>query len=71
MVVIYIDESPSNSFYERQLPTGVYRYEGYHSTVKYCIDSPVRKTEEEIEKLLNKWSIEFLIDREGYVITLS
>ncbi|WLR54302.1 hypothetical protein LC048_17910 [Mesobacillus subterraneus] len=70
MPVIYIDEHPKNGFFERQLPNGKYRYEGYRNAVKYCIDSKVKKTEQEIYEYLDSRSIDYLIAREGYIVDL-
>lgn len=71
MPIIYIPETPSYSFYERQLPNGVYRYEGRFIGIHYCIDSVVRKTQEELNKFLDNCSIDFLLHMEGYIITLN
>jgi hypothetical protein len=67
---IYCLETPVNKFFERQLPNGKYRYEGYFHTVKYCIDSAIRKTKYQIDDFLESCSIDFLVNNESYIITL-
>ena len=70
MTIYYIPEHQPNSFYIIKLLNDKYRYEGYRHSIKYCIDSVKLKTKEEIEEFLDNCSIEFLIDNEGYIISL-
>ncbi|UII56693.1 hypothetical protein LS684_04305 [Cytobacillus spongiae] len=70
MPVYYVEERPADRFFERQLPNGSYRYEGYHNTIKYCIDSKAKKSKDEIKDFLDSCSIDYLIDKEGYIINL-
>lgn len=70
MPVYYIDAVPTSRFCEIQLPNGEFRYEGYHSAIKYCIDSKTRKTKEDIIKFLDGCSVDFLIDMEGYIVNI-
>ena len=71
MPVYYMDEIPKYSFYERRLPNGEYRYEGYTTYgIYYCIDTPTRRTEEEINNWLDSRSVDYLIDNERYIINL-
>lgn len=58
MPVYYIDEVHPYTFYERRLPNNKYRYEGYTSYgVHYCIDTPTRRTEEQINDWLDGCSL--------------
>lgn len=56
--------------FERQLPNLKFRYEGKYDTINFCIDSNSKKSKEEIISFLNSCSIEFLINNEGYIISL-
>ncbi len=70
MSIMYLDEYPSNSINERQLPNKEYRYDGYFHSIRFCIDTPVRKTENDINELLEGRSIDSLIDSERYIINI-
>jgi hypothetical protein len=61
---------PTYKFFERKLPNGKYRYEGYKHTINYCIDSVNKKTEEEINDFLDNCSVDYLVNNEGYVIDI-
>jgi hypothetical protein len=67
---IYYVETPNYKSYERQLPNGKYRYEGYKHSIHYCIDATTKKTEDEINIFLDNSTIDFLIDNEKYIINL-
>jgi len=57
-------------YFEHQLENGRFRYEGNFHTVKYCIDSKIKKSKEQIENYLNNCSIDFLVNNEGYIISI-
>jgi len=58
------------NIFERQLPNGKYRYEGHFHTVKICIDSKYKITQKQIELYLENCSIDFLVNNEGYIISI-
>ena len=70
MSIIYIDEWPRCSFFEQLLSNGTYRYEGYKNSIRYCIDSKVKKTIQEINDFIDSKSVDYFIAREGYIIDL-
>lgn len=70
MPIYYMDETPRDSFYDRRLPNNKYRYEGYRSGIKFCIDSITERNKEQIYKYLDSCDINYLIDNEGYIINL-
>lgn len=71
MTIIYVPEHPKDSFYERQLPNGKYRYEGYRHSIHYCIDATTPRAEDEIYDFLDNCSVDYLVNNEGYIITLN
>jgi hypothetical protein len=70
MSIIYVPEHQPNSFYDRKLPNGKYRYEGYRHGIHYCIDTNNSKTEDDICDFLDNCSIDYLLDNEKYIIIL-
>lgn len=70
MPIYYVDENPTNKFYEEQIPNGKYRYLGCWHGVSFSIHAKTRKTKEEIFEYLESRSIESLVNSEGYIIDI-
>ena len=68
--MIYTYDIPSYSYNERQLGNGKYRYTGRYAGIAYTVDSENKLTQEYLFEELEKCSIDYLLDMEGYIISL-
>lgn len=67
-MIYAIPEIPTNSLYKRQIVNNKFRYEGFIHGIKYCIDSSLDMTETKVGNILNDFSLDFLLEKEGYII---
>lgn len=70
MPIYYIDEVRPNFVAKRKLPNGVFRYGISYHNVYVAIDSKRDMTDDEIYSLLDKFSVNYLVDREGTIIII-